>query len=84
MFPVTFKTYLRLFRVRIFADGFATSVSSFKISIFLAKSKNRLEMAQNEKVFCDESLNRRRYRLGVKKQNVALDETFQMSLLGAS
>ena len=44
----------------------------------------RLEMAQNEKVFCDESLNRRRYRLGVKKQNVALDETFQMSLLGAS
>ena len=27
----------------------------------------RLEMAQNEKVFCDESLNRRRYRLGVKK-----------------
>ena len=41
-------------------------------------------MAQNEKVFCDESLNRRRYRLGVKKQNVALDETFQMSLLGAS
>ena len=54
------------------------------MSIILTKSKNRLEMAQNETVFRVESLNRCRYRHAVKKRNVALEKPVNMSLLGAT